>query len=58
MKRILLILDGTDRLDAALAEVTYLCDPNDRLTVLAVAETPPRELLGSRPARSSAENVR
>jgi hypothetical protein len=49
MKRILLILDGTDRLDDALAEVKYLCDPNDRLTVLAVAETPPRALLGSKP---------
>ncbi len=55
MKRILLILDGTDRLDAALAEVTHLCDPNDKLTVLAVAETPRRELIGTRPARVAPE---
>jgi hypothetical protein len=55
MKRILLILDGTDRLDAALAEVKHLCDPNDRLTILAVAETPPRELLGMRPSNVTPE---
>jgi hypothetical protein len=57
MKRILLILDGTDRLDAALSEVKHLCDPNDRLTVLAVAETPPKELSGMRPSTVSARTV-
>jgi hypothetical protein len=55
MKRILLILDGTDRLDTAMNEVKHLCDPHDKLTVLAVAETPPRELIGSTPPRTEPE---
>jgi hypothetical protein len=52
MKRILLILDGTEAVDAALSEVKHLCDPNDKLTVLAVAQTPRREVLGMEPASS------
>jgi hypothetical protein len=55
MKRILLILDGTDGLDNAMAEVKHLCDPNDKLTVLAVAETPSREIIGSMPPRVEPE---
>jgi hypothetical protein len=45
MKRILLILDGTDRLEPALMEAKELCTTDDKLTVLAVAETPAREVL-------------
>jgi nucleotide-binding universal stress UspA family protein len=55
MKRILLILDGTDRLDEAMAEVKHLCDPNDKLTILSVAETPSPEVLGMRPSHITPE---
>jgi hypothetical protein len=49
LKRILLILDGTDQLESALAEVQHICDPGDKLTVLAVAEKPGAEVLGMAP---------
>jgi nucleotide-binding universal stress UspA family protein len=55
--RTLLILDGTNALDEALADARALCDPGDKLTVLAVAEKPPPALIGSRPSPAIAEPV-
>jgi nucleotide-binding universal stress UspA family protein len=48
--RTLLILDGTNLVDEALTDARVLCDPGDKLTILAVAEKPPGELIGSRPS--------
>jgi len=53
--RTLLILDGTNRIDEALADAQELCDPGDKLTVLAVAEKPPAQLLGTQPGPASTE---
>lgn len=53
--RTLLILDGTNQVDEALAEARTLCDPGDKLTVLAVAQKPAPELLGTEPGPASTE---
>ena len=48
--RTLLILDGTNLVEEALLDAKLLCDPGDKLTVLAVAEKPPGEMIGSQPS--------
>jgi nucleotide-binding universal stress UspA family protein len=53
--RTLLILDGTNRVDEALADARTLCDPGDKLTILAVAEKPSAALLGTEPGPASTE---
>lgn len=53
--RTLLILDGINQVDAALADAQALCDPGDKLTVLAVAEKPAPELLGTQPGPAATE---
>jgi nucleotide-binding universal stress UspA family protein len=53
--RTLLIVDGTNSADEALRDARILCDPGDKLTVLAVAEKPPAELLGTQPGPAATE---
>ena len=53
--RTLLILDGTNLVDEALSDTRALCDPGDKLTILAVAEKPPGEMLGMTPGPASVE---
>jgi hypothetical protein len=55
MQRTLLILDGTNQLETALAEARYLCDPGDKLTILTVAEKPAPALLGMQVSPVAAE---
>lgn len=55
MRRTLLILDGTNELEAALADARHLCDPGDKLTVLAVAEKPSPAILGTKPSPAAAD---
>jgi hypothetical protein len=55
MQRTLLILDGTNQLRDALTEASHLCDPGDKLTVLAVAEKPSPALLGTERSPMTAE---
>jgi hypothetical protein len=47
--RTLLILDGTNHFDEALSDARALCQPGDKLTVLAVAEKPQPEIIGYEP---------
>jgi hypothetical protein len=55
MQRTLLILDGTNQLESSLAEARYLCDPGDKLTILAVAEKPAAALLSTQVSQMAAE---
>jgi nucleotide-binding universal stress UspA family protein len=53
--RTLLILDGTNYFDEALDDAKALCDPGDKLTVLAVAEKPAPAVLGYEPSPTNIE---
>ena len=56
--RTLLLIDGTNLVEEALLDARLLCDPGDKLTILAVAEKPPAELTGSKPSPVAMDTFR
>ena len=53
--RTLLILDGTHHVDEALKEASALCETGDKLTMLAISEKPPAEVIGMEPGPTMAD---